>query len=508
MQIYIGHNSKYMKIHLMLNEARAVNSFQEYIKEVGAMQELRSDNARVMISQPWQDIERKYLIKRTFSEPYHQWSNLAERYVQVAKAQALLMMKRSKAPMNEIGNAILHAQDIWNHVPNASTKGRTPHELCFGETADISALMFEFYERILYLDPVAPFPQPKEKKGRFLGVARDSGDELTFRVRSAEGGVLVRSIVWSQTREDAEYGEAESRGDDGISNLRDRQVGSAQSVGVTTGGTSYTEENSMDEEGGVAITEAPAKPLPEVIEVSDTEEDRDLGVGPNEDDVRDDHGIGSNEERVRDDHGIGPNEERVRDDHGIGPNEERVRDDQGIGPNEEGVKNEEGVSDDHGIGPNEERVRDDHGIGSNEEGVKDQEVDPNNEDDHGVDHNKEEDDGWREIAALVEDVLGYEDREPEKRENPVGIEEPERGKADPQEYPMEQLVEMEEPQEETEAEIIHRQETEGVDTYAIKEPELGKHYSQCLVGDDVVDIVGNRHAYRKDEVLRRRLLQV
>ena len=462
-QIYIGHNSKYMKIHLMLNEARAVNSFQEYIKEVGAMQELRSDNARVMISQPWQDIERKYLIKRTFSEPYHQWSNLAERYVQVAKAQALLMMKRSKAPMNEIGNAILHAQDIWNHVPNASTKGRTPHELCFGETADISALMFEFYERILYLDPVAPFPQPKEKKGRFLGVARDSGDELTFRVRSAEGGVLVRSIVWSQTREDAEYGEAESRGDDGISNLRDRQVGSAQSVGVTTGGTSYTEENSMDEEGGVAITEAPAKPLPEVIEVSDTEEDRDLGVGPNEDDVRDDHGIGSNEERVRDDHGIGPNEERVRDDHGIG---------------------------------------------SNEEGVKDQEVDPNNEDDHGVDHNKEEDDGWREIAALVEDVLGYEDREPEKRENPVGIEEPERGKADPQEYPMEQLVEMEEPQEETEAEIIHRQETEGVDTYAIKEPELGKHYSQCLVGDDVVDIVGNRHAYRKDEVLRRRLLQV
>ena len=463
MQIYIGHNSKYMKIHLMLNEARAVNSFQEYIKEVGAMQELRSDNARVMISQPWQDIERKYLIKRTFSEPYHQWSNLAERYVQVAKAQALLMMKRSKAPMNEIGNAILHAQDIWNHVPNASTKGRTPHELCFGETADISALMFEFYERILYLDPVAPFPQPKEKKGRFLGVARDSGDELTFRVRSAEGGVLVRSIVWSQTREDAEYGEAESRGDDGISNLRDRQVGSAQSVGVTTGGTSYTEENSMDEEGGVAITEAPAKPLPEVIEVSDTEEDRDLGVGPNEDDVRDDHGIGSNEERVRDDHGIGPNEERVRDDHGIG---------------------------------------------SNEEGVKDQEVDPNNEDDHGVDHNKEEDDGWREIAALVEDVLGYEDREPEKRENPVGIEEPERGKADPQEYPMEQLVEMEEPQEETEAEIIHRQETEGVDTYAIKEPELGKHYSQCLVGDDVVDIVGNRHAYRKDEVLRRRLLQV
>ena len=68
---------------------------------------------------------------------------------------------------------------------------------------------------------------------------------------------------------------------------------------------------------------------------------------------------------------------------------------------------------------------------------------------------------------------------------------------------MEQLVEMEGPQEETEAEIIHRQETEGLDTYVIKEPEPGKHYSQCLFGDDVVDIVGNRHAYRKDEVLLR-----
>ena len=72
-----------------------------------------------------------------------------------------------------------------------------PHEVAFGETPDISALVqHQFFDRVLFLDPTASFPADKERAGRYLGVTESFGDSLTYYIWSEEAKqVIVRSVV-------------------------------------------------------------------------------------------------------------------------------------------------------------------------------------------------------------------------------------------------------------------------------------------------------------------------
>ena len=56
---------------------------------------------------------------------------------------------------------------------------------------------FTFCEEILYLDNEQSYPNSKEVPGYFLGVAKHSGDALTFNILTAHGTVLTRSVIRS-----------------------------------------------------------------------------------------------------------------------------------------------------------------------------------------------------------------------------------------------------------------------------------------------------------------------
>ena len=57
------------------------------------------------------------------------------------------------------------------------------YSLVFGETPDISAyLMFMLWDKVRYLVKTIKFPKNPELPGRFLGVASDVGDQLTYRI--------------------------------------------------------------------------------------------------------------------------------------------------------------------------------------------------------------------------------------------------------------------------------------------------------------------------------------
>ena len=87
---------------------------------------------------------------------------------------------------------------VHKRTSKESLHGRVPLEKRHGFTPDISAyLLYQFYEKIYYLNTEQKYPHTKESLGHFLGVADDIGDALTFYVLAENDQVLVRSVIHS-----------------------------------------------------------------------------------------------------------------------------------------------------------------------------------------------------------------------------------------------------------------------------------------------------------------------
>ena len=69
----------------------------------------------------------------------------------------------------------------------------TPHEYLFGETPNLLALQFAFWEQIIY-SILTKMPETKEKIGQFLGIADYVGNALTYWLYVPETGQI---IAWS-----------------------------------------------------------------------------------------------------------------------------------------------------------------------------------------------------------------------------------------------------------------------------------------------------------------------
>jgi hypothetical protein len=72
-----------------------------------------------------------------------------------------------------------------------------------GLTPDISQYsQFDWYEPVLYWDPVGAFPHEQTLLGRWLGVAEVSTDLMAFYILTETGKIMVRKSVWG-LREDS-----------------------------------------------------------------------------------------------------------------------------------------------------------------------------------------------------------------------------------------------------------------------------------------------------------------
>jgi hypothetical protein len=86
-----------------------------------------------------------------------------------------------------------------NHTASRKLGWKTPFEAHYGDTPDISVFRFEFWEPVYYHDPHLKFPHPNLLPGRFLGIARTTGDTFTFYVYTqrpkGRNTVLARSVI-------------------------------------------------------------------------------------------------------------------------------------------------------------------------------------------------------------------------------------------------------------------------------------------------------------------------
>jgi hypothetical protein len=201
-QLYYGVKSKYMVLYPMHKESDGPDTLEDLCRYHGAPVKIKNDNAQMEVGTTWTTICRKYNIEQAKTEPHHPWQNEAERYIQEVKKTVNTIMDRVGCPNKFWALCSLYVVFLLNRIANPELNWRTPMEACFGITPDLSPLLIHsFFDKVYYLDAEVPFPQSKEKLGRFVGIAENTGDALTFLIY-IEGTeqVIARSVI--RTAED------------------------------------------------------------------------------------------------------------------------------------------------------------------------------------------------------------------------------------------------------------------------------------------------------------------
>ena len=162
---------------------------------------LFSDNAKSEISKTIQDILRHFTIGHYRSEPHQQNQHPAERRVQDIKKHTNILLDRTGSPPDTWLLCMLYVIDLHNHMASSSTTGPiTPIQKAFGYVPDISKFLnFHWWQRVLYKHDTAKFPsQTYEGIGRFVGIANNVGDVLTYNILTDDTQqVITRSLVWA-----------------------------------------------------------------------------------------------------------------------------------------------------------------------------------------------------------------------------------------------------------------------------------------------------------------------
>ena len=232
-QVFFGCKSKMINVYPMKSESEGPNAYEDFLREEGIPSIVHRDNAKMQTGDDFAVLNRHYLVKDGLTEPYHSHQNPAElNAVRWLKDHSQVLMNRVNSPAYTWSYAAQHLAKINNVTAHESLGWRTPKEKRHGCTPDISAyLMFEFWERIYYLDVEETYPNSREKPGHFLGVAENIGDALTFYILTDDTKqVLVRSMVHSavnpsqfgfsnariQFGDDLQHTEHESEEDDSV----------------------------------------------------------------------------------------------------------------------------------------------------------------------------------------------------------------------------------------------------------------------------------------------------
>lgn len=113
------------------------------------MHKLISDEVKVETSKRAHDILRQLCIEDLQSEPGYQHQNNAEQQWGVIKDQVILVLKRTGSPATTCFLAFLYVCYILNRTATLSLNWRTPLEVFYGETPDISPIMqYQFWEAV------------------------------------------------------------------------------------------------------------------------------------------------------------------------------------------------------------------------------------------------------------------------------------------------------------------------------------------------------------------------
>lgn len=211
-QIFVGIQSNRWEVYPLKTESNNGEALQDYTRQIGVPSVLKSDNAQSETGETWTKHCRDQCIATETTEPHTPWQNPAEQAIGTLGRMVRRVLRNTGAPLVEHDWCQLYCVQIHNHLACRRNNNATPLQLSEGSTPDVSKFRFYFWEPIWYHDPSTKQPEDNLKKGRYLCIAENSGDEMTYHIRTEkdEGTnvYLVRSLIKSRRKHigtDTEY---------------------------------------------------------------------------------------------------------------------------------------------------------------------------------------------------------------------------------------------------------------------------------------------------------------
>ncbi len=200
-QIFVTDKS-HAQIYPLTTKSDAYNALDLYCSTVGIPKFIVTDNAGDETGNQWNRVWKKYLFQQQLTEPHSPWQNKAEREIQELKKHFRRIMHRSRCPEVFWDYGLQFTAQIRERMSWPTCDGRTPLEILTGETPDISVhLDFDFYSWVKFHDRHNGQGLENEV-GRWLGVALNAGQAMTYYVLKSTGKVLTRSTVWPLTKDE------------------------------------------------------------------------------------------------------------------------------------------------------------------------------------------------------------------------------------------------------------------------------------------------------------------
>ena len=198
-QLFIGRHTDYMKVYPMRKESHAFRALQDFSRSVGLPRCIKTDNAATETGLQWINFCRDYKVDTAYTEPRSPWQNYAEHGIGDLGRMVKRCMDAFDVPLNRHHWCQRWCCDVRNHLASRKLNWRTPHEKITGETPDISVFRFHFWQKVEYFDPLTKQPESGWKPARFLGIAWDSGDSMTYYIETRSPAnrptVMVRSTI-------------------------------------------------------------------------------------------------------------------------------------------------------------------------------------------------------------------------------------------------------------------------------------------------------------------------
>ena len=200
-QLFIGRKTDYMSVHPLRTESHNHIALQDFGRNIGIPNRIKTDNAKSEIGSKWVDWCCKYCVHQSYTKPKSPWQNYAEQGIGDLGRMVARCMRAFQAPLSRHGWCQLWCKDVHNHLASRKLDWQTPTERLIGNIPNISVFRFHFWQLVEFYDHDVKQPGDGWLPGRFLGIAWDSGDSMTYYIktekppRSGRNTILIRSTV-------------------------------------------------------------------------------------------------------------------------------------------------------------------------------------------------------------------------------------------------------------------------------------------------------------------------
>ena len=194
-QVFVS-DTGFIYIHFMRHQRDYPQALRAFSKEVGAPDILVCDPHPSQTSQEVRKYCNQIGTTLRVLEARTQWADKAELYIGILKDAVRRDLRASGAPIILWDYCMERRAAIYNVTVRDDLKlgGQTAYARTFGDTPDISNLVWSWYDWCYYRDDDS-FPMPREVLGRVLGPAKNQGNEMAQYVLQINGEVVVRRTL-------------------------------------------------------------------------------------------------------------------------------------------------------------------------------------------------------------------------------------------------------------------------------------------------------------------------